>query len=122
MNKTTLEKIIDNEFKEDFKQNGKEINGKLERIYKNLSGLSHSLTQESKSNTLDYFFDLDEINKDNIELVIVKYIEVSYLLFSLSIILCGPSLKLWDRNHLEMLLRLVFGKRRSNTYIKKIKS
>lgn len=121
-NKSTLEKIIDNELKDDFGEISKAINSQMERIYRKLSGLSHSLTIESKSNILDYIFDLDSINNKNIELVINNYKEVSKLIFSLSVIICEPSLKLWEKNQLETVLRWVFGTRKTKTYISKLKS
>ena len=120
-NKATLEKIISDVLKRSFEEINKGINGQMERQYRELSGLSHSLTPESISNTFNYFFDLDNVNKKNVDLVIVKFTQVSRLIFSLSIILCEPSLKLWERDELDGILNIIFGKRRRETYIKKLK-
>lgn len=119
VNKGTLEKIISDVLKSSFEQINKEINGQMEKQYRELSGLSHSLTPESISNTFDYFFDLDNVDKNNVDVVIVKFTEISSLIFSLSIILCEPSLKLWEKDELEGILNIVFGKRKRDTYVKK---
>lgn len=121
-NKATLEKAISDVLKSSFEQINKEINGQMERQYRELSGLSHSLTPESISNTFDYFFDLDKVNRNNVDIVIVKFTEISKLIFSLSIILCEPSLNLWEKNELEDILNIVFGKRKRDTYVKNIKA
>lgn len=120
-NKVTLEKIISDVLKPSFKKINIEINGQMERQYKELSGLSHSLTPESISNTFEYFFDLDNLNRKNVDVVIDKFTQVSRVIFSLSVILCEPSLKLWEMDELEGILNIVFGKRKRETYIKKIK-
>ena len=122
INKTTLEKVINERIKENFKQLSKEINGKMEREYRILSGLSHSLTPESINNTLNYFFDLRNVNDENVSLVLGKLKEVCMLIFSLLVILCEPSFKLWNKDELENILLIVFGRRKTSSYINKIKT
>lgn len=121
VNKGEFEKVINNILKVSFKQECKTINGKMEAEYKQLSGLSHSLTPESINNTLYFFFDINDINKKNIDIVIDKFIKVATQIFSLSIILCEPSLRLWDKMELETLLDFVYGSKKKNSYIKMIR-
>lgn len=121
-NKKTLSEVINNIIKDELKADANSINSRMESQYKTLSGLSHSLTEQSKNNIVDYFSNLNEINKSNMELVISEFDLVLDLIFELSIIICEPSLKKWDSFELEKILRIVFGKRKSNTYKLKLKA
>ena len=121
-NKITLEEIINNMIKDELKGDSYSINSRMESQYRSLSGLSHSLTQQSRDNIVDYFSSLNKINKPNIELVIGKFDLVLDSIFELSIIICEPSLKEWDSFELEKILKIVFGQRKSESYKLKLKA
>lgn len=120
-NKVTLGKIINNTIKEELKIYADSINSRMESQYGRLSGLSHSLTVQSRGNTVDYFFYLNKIDQSNMELVINEFDLILNSIFELSVIICEPSLKNWDSFELEKILGIVFGKRKSKTYKEKIK-
>ena len=94
----------------------------MEGIYSSLSGLSHSLTPESKNNTKDYFSDLNIVNKEYICIVLEKTSEVITQMFSFCIIICQPSLKIWDSWDLQKIFRMVFGKSKTQTFLKMLKA
>lgn len=121
VNKTELEKIIKNNSKESLKNESITLNSKMETSYKKLSGLSHSLTLESKNNILNYFSDINVVNDDNIIFAINHTKDVSQSILSFSVILCESSFKYWDSCELKKILRLAFGERKSQTYIRNIK-
>lgn len=120
-NKLTFETIIDRHFKEVFKSDGKSLNSKMESSYKKLSGISHSLVTESKNNLLIYFSDLCVINPNNISQVIDIYNKIIICIVENILILCEPSLKCWELMEVQKLLRIVFGSRKTKSYLDKIK-
>ncbi|MCC0658303.1 hypothetical protein IC175_17240 [Clostridioides sp. ES-S-0123-01] len=120
-NKVELEKIIKNNSKWSLKNESRSLNSRMENSYKKLSALSHSLTSESKNNILNYFSDINVVNDDNIRFAINNTIEVLQSIFSFSIIICESSFKYWDSYELNKILKLVFGDRKSQTYIRNIK-
>lgn len=120
-NKITLDNIINNYIKESFRGKCISLNSKMETKYGKLSGISHSLVVESTSNTLLYFEDLSKVNKQNIELIIKYFIEISKCVFSFCIILCEKSFKNWNSDELKKILTVIFGKNQSKTYLCKLK-
>ena len=121
-NKTTLDEIIKTQYSEELRDQSISLNSKMEGIYSSLSGLSHSLTPESKNNTMDYFSDLNIVNKEYICIVLEKTSEVITQMFSFCIIICQPSLKIWDSWDLQKIFRMVFGKSKTQTFLKMLKA
>lgn len=122
-NKSTLDKIITDtdDFPESFKEEGISLNSKMEAEYSRLSGLSHSLTPEIKNNTINYFSDLNKVNNENIKLALERFLNVINHVFSFCIIICQPSFKNWDTFELDKIFRMVFGQRRTKTFLKLVK-
>lgn len=121
-NKSTLEMIILKEMKDCFKNDANSVNGRLDKNYNELSGLSHSLTENSRSNIIAYFNDItNKLDKVNINNIIIKLEETTFDIFMLLIIMCQPSFKHWVSTELESVLKIVFGVRKTKTYIENLK-
>lgn len=106
-NKATLDKVIKFSYKDKLQEKGLSLNTKLQEKYSRLSGLSHSLVPESRNNTLKYFSDLSILNVEMVNKVLEELSEISTHIFIFQTIICKDSLKLWDRNELSKLFRLV---------------
>lgn len=111
-NKGTLDKVINDNYKNAVKEKGLSLNTKLQIKYNSLSGLSHSLVPESRNNTLKYFSDLLTLNENMVKDVLNELSEISKYIFIFQTIICKESLKFWDSNELYKLFRLVIGKDR----------
>lgn len=120
-NKNTYDNIINNHFKDIFKFESKGINSKMESHYKKLSGISHSLVTESRNNLLMFFSDLDNVDSNNISHVLDLFSKIVVCIVENLVILCEPSLKHWEYKELEKLLLIVFGTRKTKTYLTNIK-
>lgn len=120
-NKITFDNIITEYFNDIFKIESKSINSKMESHYKKLSGISHSLVIESRNNLLKFFSDLDNLNQDNISQVLDLFNKIVVCIVESIVILCEPSFKYWEYKELEKLLLIVFGKRKTQTYLNNIK-
>lgn len=120
-NKNTLSCIIDKKYSAFFRDETNSLNSKMEAEYKKLSALSHSLVPESKDNTMKFLSEIKTLNKKNTEVVLEKIKKVELYIFSFCIILCKTSLKNWQSDELGKILRLVFGKPRTKTFLKNIK-
>lgn len=120
-NKKNLECIIKDYYNDDLKQNSISLNSQMETYYKKLSGLSHSLTSESKNNVISYFSDIKILNNDNLKIVFDKFLNIIKQMFGFCIIICEPSLKNWDSYDLNKVLRIVFGKSRTNCFLSMLK-
>lgn len=121
VNKTTLDKVINNYVKNELKSKAKSINSKMETEYKKLSGLSHSLVTESENNVFKYFEDLKKVNDSNILLVLDHFTNISKCLYSFGIIINEKSFKEWEYNDLKEILSIVFGSSQTKTYLKNLK-
>ena len=121
-NKATLDKVINNNYKNRLKEKGLNLNTKLQEKYSSLSGLSHSLVPQSRDNTFKYFSDLLTLNESMVNDVLNELSEISKYIFIFQTIICKESLKLWDSNELYKLFRLAIGKERTtNKYISILK-
>ncbi|MFZ4452045.1 hypothetical protein [Salibacterium aidingense] len=120
-NKKTFEKMINENYSPSLSSICTSINSKMEDVYNNLSGLSHSLTAQSQSNILEYFSDIHIVKNDNVYWVFIKFNEIITAFFSLSLIACQFSLKSWDSGELVEIMRFVFGRRKTNTYLNLLK-
>lgn len=120
-NKATLDRIIEAQDIEPLKKQYFRANSKMQKEYDNLSGISHSLTLESKSNTVDYFSDLSIVNKNSMILVLQKIKNIINQMFVFCIMIGQPSFKIWDSFDLEKIFRMVFGKKKTRTFLKLIK-
>ncbi|WP_039652370.1 hypothetical protein [Clostridium tyrobutyricum] len=121
-NKKTMEEVINNEYVSSLKEKSISLNSQMETQYKRLSGLSHSLTIESKNNIVKYFSDIAVLNKDNLDTVFEKLFAVLDQIFSFCIIICQPSLKEWDSHELGKILKMTFGARKTESFKKMLKS
>lgn len=121
-NKKTLEVVINNECNTSFKEMGHSLNSKMETQYRKLSALSHSLIPESKNNTIQYLSQIDNINIDNLNIVIEKFVNITDNIFSFCIILCSFSLKEWETDTLEKIFRLAFGKNKTKKVLNLVKN
>lgn len=121
-NKVTLQKIIDNNYNNDLNKKCTTINSQMERDYKRLSALSHSLVPESATNTFKYFSDMNIINNDIIIEVLDKLNDVLKYIFSFCMIVCQNSIKKWETTNLIKIVRLVFNENTTNNFIKILKS
>lgn len=120
-NKVTLDEIIDKTYDIILKTECIRLNSRMENEYKKLSGLSHSLVPESKNSIINYFSDIKIINEDNINLTLEKISNIAESIFSFCIIICQASIKNWESIQLEKVFRLVFGIRKTETYIELLK-
>lgn len=121
-NKKTLEIIIRNKYVAFLQERSISINSQMETYYKLLSGLSHSLVPESKSNTISYFSEIYVVNNTNVELVFEKLLNIIKEMFEFCVILCQPSFKEWDSYDLEKIFRLVFASDKSKKLLTLLKS
>lgn len=120
-NKITFDTMISEHFKEVFKVQCKSINSKMESHYKKLSGISHSLVVESRNNLLAFFSDLNTIDSNNVSQVLGVFNKLVICIVENIFILCEPSLKQWERIELEKILLIVFGNRKTQSYLNNIK-
>ncbi|MEK4181357.1 hypothetical protein NSQ61_17970 [Aeribacillus sp. FSL K6-1121] len=116
-NMNTLEKIINKEVQEKYRKLFRRTNAQMFTVYRELSGLSHSLTVESKSNILRYFTDVKMINKQNIDFVIEKLVVTLEYLLICSLLISRSSLEKWVRDNLNEILRVAFGQKRTEKFL-----
>lgn len=122
-NKKTLETIVKDKFIIiSLKQQSISLNSKMETQYKILSALSHSLIPESKNNTMNYFSEVDVLNVSNLNIVFEQFSNIVYQMFSFCLIICQPSLKSWDSTDLEKILRIVYNKRKTLSFLTMLKA
>ena len=117
-NHNTLLNNSDELFSNDFIEESESIISKLETHYKKLSGISHSLTEESKKNMCTYFSDLD--NTTNLIGVINRFLDITDNIFTLMLISCEPSLRKWVASDINNILKIVYGARRRKKFIKRL--
>ncbi|WP_434565170.1 hypothetical protein PQ689_03395 [Thermoanaerobacterium thermosaccharolyticum] len=120
-NKKTLELIIKEKYDGKLKKECITINSRMETKYKNLSGVSHSLTPESINNIKKYFAELNDIESEIIKNVLEYFDIIIGDMFTFSLIISENSLKLWDSKELENIINLAFGSKRTKTLINIIK-
>ncbi|QGG51432.1 hypothetical protein [Lysinibacillus pakistanensis] len=98
------------------------INEKLLSLYKNLSGISHSLTNESKSFSINFTTEIKELSFENINKVHKNLDDYLDLLILIIIILNKSSLKHLPTFEINSMLRLVMGNKRTARLLKIIKN
>ncbi|KYC62070.1 MAG: hypothetical protein SOI41_02700 [Heyndrickxia coagulans] len=113
----TLNSIIENHVPEKYKPLFNKTTAQISRLYYLLSGLSHSLTPESEKILLNYFSDTRSINTENIDTVTDNYLSALEHIFTLSLLICRNSLEIWERENLEEIFRIVYGKKRTQTLL-----
>ncbi|AUD23884.1 MULTISPECIES: hypothetical protein [Bacillus cereus group] len=118
-NKITLDKISNQVYVTDIGVLAKAHISRLESVYGKLSGLSHSLTAESKS-VVRYFSDIKLNNELSLKAIqeYGKVIDsIVYLLFPL----CYQSFVLWEKNDFEEILDVYLGKKAQKTMLGLVK-
>ncbi|WP_313757089.1 hypothetical protein [Tissierella sp.] len=120
-NKSTLDKAIEKHYLGKLKEESISLNSKMDKKYSMLSGLSHSLTEESKNNIIDYFSDLDIINKENIKITLIEILEIINQIFSFCIIICRTNFNQWDSLDLKKIFRMVFGQSKTRSFLSLVK-
>ena len=121
-NKKTLETIINDNYVYSLKEQSISLNGKMETLYKNLSALSHSLVPESRNNTIIYFSETNVVNESNLDIVFEKFLSIVNQVFSFCIIICQPSIKYLASVDLQKLFRMVFGRKKTLSFLKILKA
>jgi hypothetical protein len=116
-NRKTINTLIEQEYPPKYHELFKKTNDQMQNIYGHLSGLSHSLTPESQNNLLGYFSDASVINQANLNAVFGKFLNVLDCIFICSLLLSRGSLELWERDSLEEVLSIVFGKKRTTNLL-----
>lgn len=120
-NKKTLELIIKEKYDGKLKNECIKINSRMEATYKELSGISHSLTPESINNIIKYFTEFNDIKSEIIKKVLDYFNIIIRDMFTFSLIISENSLKLWDSKNLGNIIKLSFGSKRTKTLIELIK-
>lgn len=125
-NKVTLTEIIGKiynmgEISEQVKSECLSLNGKMESIYKKLSGISHSLVPENR-NTISYFDEIRNVKENYIQIIIGNLNDIANIFISFTLILGIKSFKNWNSDDLREVIGISFGKKKSNTYIKMLKN
>ena len=112
-NRKTLDKLIEQEYPQKYREIFKRTNAQMHSTYGKLSGLSHSLTPESQNNLLEFFSDVNVLNKENIDNVFNKLLSILEYIFMCSLLISRSSLENWERSNLNEILGFTFGKKRT---------
>lgn len=97
------------------------LNDKLLSFYKRLSGLSHSLTQESKEFTVNFLEEIQNVTvKSQCDFldIFAKFLNIVQ---QFDLFICTFSLKNWTTEHLNDLLKLTMGNKRKDRFFNLIK-
>lgn len=98
-----------------------QLNNKMLSHYKRLSGLSHSLTKESKELAINFFTDISLVHNQSLNLFQSIFLSFLEIVQSINILYSKYSLEHWQTEHILNLLNIHMGAKRSSRFIQIIK-